>query len=262
MSEQPVLLAGVQPLASQNDEPKALPENQPSDRITASEASEKSPDETNDNGAVENEQDQIGVLEKRFKDTQRAVSERDRKIEALSAQLEMLGKMVSSGGIERETNESKQQYAKRLEEIKQQSIENPGVLADYFGELMQGQHQYFTQELRRQAEAFEAKLIESDPQYAEMRDAIGALDEVGLSELPASAKAKIAGAMKKHFSGKSGDTLDAQIIRPSGSPAGGQRKGSEAKKQPSKREQYKAFLTASGALKDDTPKGIVRFTTG
>jgi len=227
------------------------------DQAGATGASDVSPSETQ--GADNQQRTKPEDYEKRWKDTQRALSERETSLKQMQAQVELLTKLVGNPAQEKQAQQVSAQMKERIEQLKRESITDPGVLVDYFNEMLQGQHQYIQQLQSQIREEMEAKMLSQSPDYAEMQEAMQALDQEGFADMPLAMKARIAGAMRKHYVAKNG--TGTPVLNPPGA-VGSRRAATDVRKPTNKREQFASFLKASGAVTSGDEKGIIKFAMG
>lgn len=187
--------------------------------------------------------------EQRAKDTQRALSDRDARLQRLEAQLEVYQKHLNAQPDTARTRDAKADLERLQEDIRN----DPAQAVSYVNNLFAEHERQFGQALSQMAEHYESRLAEIDPASKALKESLKAIEDLpGVKFMPMQEKMELVRRMKTAFGGNG----SAQMRPPGGV---GQQRVVTPQKPPTAEERWAAHLRASGATRSSAPKGVVPF---
>lgn len=180
------------------------------------------------------------VLDKRLRDTQRALSERERHAIQLEAENRVL-REVAQGRGHVEQNQNIEAEMKAMEE---EVRNDPANAVKIFYRTLAQRDQYFHNALEGVRHETARQVVESSAEFAQVRDGIESLQDVQeFKFLSPKAQVDIVSRLQKKAGGQ-------RQLQPPGAPVGSRKAAAVAPKEQTKEEKYRPFLVASGAISE------------
>lgn len=186
--------------------------------------------------------------ERRAKDTQRALSERERALNEARIELEVIKRTM--GANSQPAVDAKAEIEKLEEDVRN----DPARAVQYVHQLLAMRDDHYQRELMGLRSEFERRAMERDPEFKAVRESLEKVKDIpAFANLPLEAQIEVAKRMRAQ-------AQPAQQMRPPGG-VGGQRQ-IPPKKPETAEERFAPFLRASGAIKSNAPRGVVQFQFG
>lgn len=184
--------------------------------------------------------------EQRAKDAQRALSERDRGIQDLRVELEVLKRTMGSN------SQPAQDIKAEIEKLESEVRDDPAHAVRYMHQLLAMRDEHYQRELQNLKSEFERREIDRNPETKAIRDSLKVVQDIPEFQfLPVQTQIEVAKRLRA--------AAATPQVRPPGGVGG---KAVAGKKQVTPEERFGAFLKASGAIKSQAPRGVVQFRVG
>lgn len=233
----------AKPSPEPSDEAQIETANQPAAEAAPAEAGETRPDgptETTAEPAATN-------WEQRAKDSQRALSERDRALQELKVELEVLKR---TAGV---NSQPARDVKAEIEKLEEDVRNDPANAVRYMHQILAMRDEHYARELQGIRSEFERKTIERDPDYKAVQDSLKAVQDIeAFAGLPLAAQIEVAKRMR----------AQSQPVQMQPRGGVGAVRAVAPKKEPTNDERFGPWLRASGAVKAQAPKGVVQFAMG
>jgi hypothetical protein len=182
--------------------------------------------------------------EQRAKDAQRALAERDRGIQDLRVELEVMKRTMGAN------SQPVQDVKAEIEKLESEVRDDPANAVRYVHKLLAMRDDHYQRELYGLREELQRKELSNNPEYKAIQESLKLVQDIPeFQYLPVQVQAEVARRMRANTS----------QMRPPGSVGG---KVVAGKKQVTPEERFGAFLRASGAIKSQAPRGVVPFRMG
>jgi len=184
--------------------------------------------------------------EQRAKDAQRALSDRDRHLQDLRVELEVLKRTVGQQA------QPERDMKAEIEKLESEVRDDPANAVRYMHQILAMRDEHYQRELHSLRGEFERKEIERDPDAKAVRDSLKVVQDIPEFQfLPLQAQMEVAKRFRAAANGGQ--------MRPPGGVGG---KAVAGKKPVTPEERFGSFLRASGAIRSQAPRGGVQFSMG
>ena len=182
--------------------------------------------------------------EQRAKDAQRALAERDRGLQDLRVELEVLKRTMGAN------SQPVQDVKAEIEKLESEVRDDPANAVRYVHKLLAMRDDHYQRELQGLREELQRKDLQANPEYKAIQESLKLVQDIPEFQfLPLQTQMEVARRMRANTS----------QMRPPGSVGG---KAVAPKKAVTPEERFGAFLRASGAIRSQAPRGVVPFRMG
>ena len=184
--------------------------------------------------------------EQRAKDAQRALSERDRSVQDLRVELEVIKRTMGAN------SQPARDIKAEIEKLESEVRDDPANAVRYVHQLLAMRDDHYQRELQGLRQEFERRELDRNPEAKALQESLSVVQDIPeFQYLPLQAQIEVARRFRA--------TASSPQVRPPGGVGG---KAVAAKKQVTPEERFGAFLRASGAIKNSVPRGVVQFRVG